>query len=1216
MKKFSLHDIAHFTTQHSRSAWAFLMVSLFAALFLLSPWLNVILDFRPAISDFSEHIVSNAAIYDLDISARVGNFYTIFIGFVLLTAVGYVLICNFIGAAVKNHYQYDTTVGLLRDASFMGIVAVFGGLLNVVVVFATFFILLYCLLLLVQLRSNKSWLDQTVSIWILIGCFPLVNMLCVIWVKCKYFGLFPEGIVFRDVTFPIGIDTIFFALTYTIVLVAFWYAMRRFFHQREENVVHAKNALFLSSVAWLCVTGVTSILLETCNIINLRFGIVLAGGLLLYIVVAAVGLTITVVLYRRIIRSPRYAVLPYNIVERYHYPLMLVTLALLIAQPWRMFSTYNEFFEVANQGISVDHFFRYGSIPIVETYDAHMFSHELFAFVYGFLNGYEPWAPLLYDDYILVAGHFVLYYVFRRIMGATQAFLLVATLPLLSLIDDTFALSGLPALAIIALLQKPSEKRIYLFWVSILFLCFYKLDIGFASTIAGLGTLVISKYVVGSRFALKRLLLPGIYCITTLLLVFVVMCLAKNINPVSRFHEFLVVSMSNQNWAIDRMGDAKLLVFRITYYILPSLTLLMIIVTAFGLLNKEFVARIKASNTLRHTLILFVFFSVFFVANIPRGIVRHTLEWGNIKQITSTIPMMVLMFAMLWSKKRQFPVFLSVFFGLYILLNLNAATIEKKDRGMITRAMTSRQFFEKFEPAQDFEGTRVRDAADLSDGEALKKILDEILAPHETYFDFSSYNYLHAVVGRKNPTYVNQSPLMINGDTGQRLALSQIKNAHVSAVLMPILTNQWSSIDQIYVDFKYYLLAEYIYKNYTPIWRTGSFDLYVLKNRKQQYLYKLHAKNLITGDQTVTDFSAIERPGMTLSAVSLTKLNDGRYDIIANGSNPLFSGLLNALRETGHLKLSVGAPLTQMIFTIDAKSTGNLKFYFQKNHADAFSEDQMKQISIDQTGVQQIVLPIASLPAEIMVGINIKGLELHGIKCVVPKTSKIEPSFADHILGHIPRIWAEKSDETVFSKVEKLATPTSLQRITMLKSRIRNSQKPFYLYIEAASEQPQMAHVAINDFSGNANAVYHFNLLKGEHRYALRLSSSYFWWQQENSAVLFNADAPTRISACTLIAADGSEQLSYNPKELMLSNLNDANWTAGVGLTSNMLLLDHSPEREKLIKGAKRIKLKDDTLIPLAGHQIVGGYIQLLPAQSITPYRNLLAYPNTIELIP
>ena len=112
-----------------------------------------------------------------------------------------------------------------------------------------------------------------------------------------------------------------------------------------------------------------------------------------------------------------------------------------------MQSAWPEYFETANQGISLDHLFRYGDIPVIETFDAHMLSNQIFGDIYYLLNGYEPWTFILYDGFKSIINFLILYYLLKHLIGESNAFMLVLTFPLLAVLYQCIILcQDLPCL--------------------------------------------------------------------------------------------------------------------------------------------------------------------------------------------------------------------------------------------------------------------------------------------------------------------------------------------------------------------------------------------------------------------------------------------------------------------------------------------------------------------------------------------------------------------------------------------------------------------------------------------------------------------------------------------------------------------------------------------------------------------------------------------------
>ena len=130
------------------------------------------------------------------------------------------------------------------------------------------------------------------------------------------------------------------------------------------------------------------------------------------------------------------------------------------------------------------------------------------------------------------------------------------------------------------------------------------------------------------------------------------------------------------------------------------------------------------------------------------------------------------------------------------------------------------------------------------DADAFKKLADTVLTEDQTYLDAASVNYFYALTDRKNPFYVNQIPMMLNGDSGQRMAVNEAKKVDAPLALMPIYRDRddgifFSAIDGSALDYKFYKLYEYIYANYVPLVRLSEIDVYCLPEYRDAYAAQL-----------------------------------------------------------------------------------------------------------------------------------------------------------------------------------------------------------------------------------------------------------------------------------------------------------------------------------------------------------------------------------------
>lgn len=1219
MRKY-LNNLREFAVANPETRKAFLGFSFFTALFLMSPFINVMLRFKPKVTDFSSRVISDAAVNNLDISGRISNYYSIFSGLLIVSALVFLGLYHFAGRTTAQHHLPKIGLRRLYQASLIGTACVFASFLLVNIDFATFFVYFYCLFLLLQIRTRKAYLHEDLAMWAVLVAFSFSNFIYTFFANKDFYGKLDHAVRIKQILLPIDLKQVFLVAIYFVVAVFAWILGQMILKKpAPENATTYRNALFLSALPILFITIFESVSLEIFNILNVRFGYVFHGQMKLYALLTLAATILSVVLFLKFRKRQKHTE-SNDIITKYYYPLMLLNFGLVCAQPWRLYSPESEFFEFANHGISVDHFFRYGSIPIIETFDAHMMSHELFAYLFGFLNGYEPWAVFLYDSSFSILATLAIYFVFKKAMHPTVAFLIVVSLPLMTLLDNNFTLAAVLGLALIKLLDARTTRNHYLFWIAAILLSLYKLDIGYASIMAALVTYFAVNYIVNQSVEFKKVAVTAAVSLGAMLLLFVILCLVKGVSPLTRLYEFLLVSMSNQNWAIEKMGDANLTVFRIAYYLLPLAVFVMVVWVALKLMvQSTFLDKIRSSKKMQHTLILFLFFAGFFFFNIPRGIVRHTLEFGNIKQITSTIPFAVLLFVLLLKKHRLMS-FLGSFIGMYLLMSLTTTSLLKHESSKLAETFGSLSFKEQFRPATDFKGTRVDGSLDVSEIKAFKEILDKLLAPNETYFDFSSKNYYHALTQRKNPLYVNQTPLMINGDKSQEMALGQIKKANPPIVLMPIRANAWSDIDGVYVDYKYYLISEYVYKNYSPVMRTASFDVYALHSKKDAYLKKL-VQQTKSSSIEITDFSLLQKPSTIIKNATLAKGADNKFMITPTGANAFFSGLLDGLKNEDKIsKTSVNPVPVSFTLNVTPGSVGSIKVYYLFNSADSYSEANKYEFPIQQLNAQDLTMRFLKMPHEFMIAINTSSVKVNSLKIDFDSAASMAssipslPEFGDYWIGEVPRLWAEQSDEEAFEKVSNLSSPLIESVAMFQRKQIKDYRKPTYLFIEATSEIEMSA--AVTFFDGNEKRnIIHFNIKPGKGSYAIRLSSNYYWWHTTpDSKIALTADKAMKITKLSIISQDGKDEIQYKNGDLSLSNITDENWYGGVGLTNNLLLMDYVPGREKLFKPGSMMQLKDGRAMTIQSAAVVGNYLHIHIVGNPVDYKDAVAFPNTFQM--
>lgn len=1200
---FTFKKTRLFFETNSIAMMPFWLFSLFASLALMLPFLNIIFEYIPKIDDFNNYVVSNASLNDLDVGKRVSLFYKSFIGIGFLSAFVFLTI-NFFTNKGKNITK--ETALFLKNISLIGIVSVMCGLLMSTADFAVYFLLLISFFIVVEIRFNKVKQDTELILWFIFTCFPFVLWLYVCLKQKNFFDKIPFPLKFENLEVPVDPFLLVFVALLAFTAFGFYW-----FVTKKVNLNDNKNRMIYSSLPVIAIPAVISVVMELLNIINLRFDVVLNSGKLIYFIILLFCIVFSIlVCFRRKETSAHI-----DVFNRYYLPVLVVGLSLIIIQPWNLISPENEFFETANHGLSIDHFFRYGSIPIVETFDAHMLSYQFFGYLYGIVNGYEPWAPILYVSYIYVFQILILFYVLRKVIGSQYSFIVIFLFPIIHLISNEFAFAGLLALQIFVLLRDSSYKNFYLFWVIAIVLSFFKLDVGFAATLSGIMTFLTVNYIKNKEFSIKKLLITGGVSAGIIMVLFVVLCLIKSINPVLRFEEFVWAAMSNQNWGVVKMGLQSHFLFRLSYFILPLLIFsLLFYFLVKSVSDKKFIERILDREYLVAALLFFLFFSFVFIFNAPRGIVRHNFEYLNIFRITTTAPFAVLMFVYLVGKKHRFLFFLLVFFTFYFLINLTDVNFKNKHTSLVYQSVNSPSFHEKFLHTEKFNSTRVRPTLDTSELDLFKKILDVVLTPEETYYDFSSKNYYHALTGRKNPSYVNQTPLMLNGIKAQQQALKVIEEQKIPIVLMPVKNVIWHGIDEVYVDYKYFLLSEYFYENYTPLFSMPTFDIYVLNSKKAGYTKKLESLGVLESEISTTNFSNLSQDYFTKNNVQYIPNSSG-VQLRNTGANPFIIGWMEDLRRNNKINSSNENLPANMSFALNASFTGTVKIYYTLKKDESFSEEKAKEFPII-AGNSTVALSLPKMPYEIMFAINTQDIQIEKFSIISGSQHNVtNPEMIDYNIGNVPRLWAEKTDNHLFNKISPLKEPIVESAVVFDKSKVKNYRKGHYLFLEIESDSDLSGYVDLMD-KGEKKASYKIYIVPGKHKYAVRVSTNYYWWHFTSEAkIVFTTPKALKITKCSIVSEDYSDELIFNGGTLSFSNITDENWSGGVSLKFNMLLFDYSPKKENLLLKYKKIKFKDGSTITVSGHKVEGNYINVYVKENLNNYNSVAPYPNPIEFV-
>lgn len=97
------------------------------------------------------------------------------------------------------------------------------------------------------------------------------------------------------------------------------------------------------------------------------------------------------------------------------------------------------------------------------------------------------------------------------------------------------------------------------------------------------------------------------------------------------------------------------------------------------------------------------------------------------------------------------------------------------------------------------------------------------------------------------------------------------------------------------------------------------------------------------------------------------------------------------------------------------------------------------------------------------------------------------------------------------------------------------------------------------------------------------------------------------------VKQDNPTEANANVRSIQLANYSDENWKNGVGLSTNMLLVDFSKEKMDLISKGTELQLPNGEKVKYIGFEKVDNYIHIqLGDKKPTNYQSAIEYPNEI----
>ena len=478
-----------------------------------------------------------------------------------------------------------------------------------------------------------------------------------------------------------------------------------------------------------------------------------------------------------------------------------------------------EMFELANKVLPIQQFYEFGRLPLLETLNAHLLSDIVPGFLYTILHGYYDLHFLNYMFLFKVVSMLLGYFLLLRITGSPYPTLFILLLvPFVDMVIRTYFMTTLISVFVLwRLTQNPSRKNYLLFVATGIFLLLWRLDIGYANILASLGLLLAYRWKNDFIFSFRKFGFALTVLLGPLSALVGIIAIWKGIAIPDRIAQAFHYFMSSQSYGYPTVHVAWDITTRAHYFLFPFLGLILTAYLVSGI-------RKSTSDQAGFTLLAVLYLILFYLANFPRGLVRHSFVENTDLFLGSTLCLgLSAVIYILWQNRDSFVRFLgflSIAAGLSYLLSPNEPG-QKKDLFSELSAGSRPEPYEMWEAAARSEDVFADQVA-----EQLKSYLMD-RGRESTFLDFTNSPMLYYYTHSRHPGYFSQTLLCAHDEYLQKAFLKSLADEQASIVVYSSIAGGWGDqVDGVPNQIRHYKIAEYIYQNYRPDTVFDDYDIW------------------------------------------------------------------------------------------------------------------------------------------------------------------------------------------------------------------------------------------------------------------------------------------------------------------------------------------------------------------------------------------------------
>ena len=750
-----------------------------------------------------------------------------------------------------------------------------------------------------------------------------------------------------------------------------------------------------------------------------------------------------------------------------------------------------DWFEDANRILPLHQLFSFGKIPFIDSFNSHALSDFGTGVLYSFFNGGDPMGIFVYRFLIGIIFILITYFFIYKISG--DGFLstwIVLAYPYTSLlIPDYFNFVPLTALAFILLYEKQTIGRYVFFFSTLIFMMVWRIDLGTSTIISGIISLLFLIFFVPAFKTKKKFLLIGFgipFIIS--MIVFIAVFIYSGSAIFAALKDSLAYMSSFQSYGLKDLAILHDYKYYSLYFIFPSVIILIFFYNAFKIIRQT-----EVNKTSIYYSLALCFLCLFYLTNLQRGLVRHTLveQWDTAFTSFGFFIIASVTFIQYFNKNIFLRFF--IFFIVSTLLISNYVfTAPELNKNNNYKLLTLKLNNPLPVPLSRNKINRIIESpANVYKYSEFSDWMKNNFTDQSTFLDFSNTPMLYYYSNRIVPNYFDQIPHTAHNEYLQIRFIEDLNKFDIPVtVFSNVPLNFWDNLDGIPNTLRHYRISEYIYRNYKPAYIINSRSIWVKKNHQ--------LKNNVT----------------ELLSVSLIEFNSFKDTLIKTDK-------ISVNFENGNLNCQLKNPIQyekkKIYLSLDVTSTQECELTIMYKSLNSNFNDKQKSVNNIHKGLNTIYILFNPLENEKDLS-NITFKYFSNGNCNInlfkifssdyyPDNFSSLPS--EYSLKWIPYIWGSFDKNFSAHSIKEEQKIYSGNKIIHSGLETKFDFSPFsekefgnYVLITARTTSEKQTEVKLNYGEGEyKNGSFRFTLKNDSinHNYLIRISAQYNWYSKNNS---------------------------------------------------------------------------------------------------------------------